>query len=250
MDAPDNHEAGTPDRRPAARPDQPDAHEAAVPADGGVGTGRRGPTRAVVRERVVEVTAAALLAVVAVATAWSGYQAARWSGVQAAQYSVAAARRVEATRLATRAGQLVIYDLNLVNGWLDATQAGRQDLADVYRRRFREGFRPIFDAWLALDPFNNPAAPAGPTHMPEYQPALLAEADQREAEAARAFAAGQEANEISDQYVLNTVLLAVVLFCVTIAQGFEWAPVRRALLLVAAVALLYCLAQMAVSPIT
>ena len=250
MDTSDEHEAGAPDQRPAARPDQPDGHNASVPAEDGAGSDHQGPTRAVVRMRVLEVATAALLAVVAVATAWSGYQAARWNGVQAERYSVASARRVESTRASTRAGQLVIYDLNLVNGWLDATQTGRQELADVYRRRFRPEFRPVFDAWLALDPFTNPAAPPGPTHMPDYQPALLAELDQLETEAARSFAAGQDANEISDRYVLNTVILAVVLFCVTIAQGFEWLPVRRALLAGAAVLLAYVVVQMVVSPIT
>ena len=86
--------------------------------------------------------------------------------------------------------------------------------------------------------------------MPDYLPALLAQADRLEADAARTFEAGQDANEISNQYVLNTVLLAVVLFCVTVAQGFEWLPVRRALLAVAGVTLLYIVAQMVVSPIT
>jgi hypothetical protein len=200
-------------------------------------------------ERALEVISAALLAVVAVTTAWSGYQAARWNGVQAAQYGIASAKRVEASRAATRAGQLVLYDLNLVNGWLDATQAGRPDLADAYRRRFREGFRPVFDAWLALDPLRNPAAPPGPTHMPGYVAALEAEADGLEAEAARAFVAGQAANGNSTRHVQNSVVLAVVLFCVTIARGFEWPPARRALLIVAAAMLLYCVAQVVQSPL-
>ena len=86
--------------------------------------------------------------------------------------------------------------------------------------------------------------------MPQYKPALRTLAEQLDQEATQAFEAGQDANEISDQYVLNTVLLAVVLFCVTIAQGFGWLPVRLALLAVAAVTLLYCIVQLLLSPIT
>ena len=59
------------------------------------------------RERAFEVAAAIALAVVAVATAWSGYQATRWTDAQSARYAQASARRVEATRDATLAGSYV-----------------------------------------------------------------------------------------------------------------------------------------------
>jgi hypothetical protein len=76
------------------------------------------------RERAFEVASAVALAVVAVATAWSGYQATRWTDAQSARYAQASAQRVEATREATLAGQLRLYDLVLVNNWLNAHASG------------------------------------------------------------------------------------------------------------------------------
>ena len=73
------------------------------------------------RERVFEVAAAIALAVVAVATAWSGYQATRWTDTQSARYAQASAQRVEATREATLAGQLRLYAMLYASRLLDAS---------------------------------------------------------------------------------------------------------------------------------
>jgi hypothetical protein len=201
------------------------------------------------RERIFEVAGAVALAVVAVATAWSGYQATRWTDTQSARYAQASAQRVEATRDATLAGQLRIYDEALVNNWLNAHVSGNTALENVFRRRFRPEFQPVFDAWLALDPFNNPDAPPGPLFMPQYPSSLPSAGDQLEAEASQQFSEGQAAAEQSAAYVLNTVFLAMVLFLTSIAERFEWHPLRAAILGLAMVMLLYAMYHLAVSPI-
>jgi hypothetical protein len=66
-------------------------------------------------ERWLEVATGILLAIVAVATAWSGYQSARWDGVQAERYTQASAKRVESTRMSTLAGQHSLFNLNIFN---------------------------------------------------------------------------------------------------------------------------------------
>jgi hypothetical protein len=152
------------------------------------------------------------LAVVAVATAWSGYQATRWTDAQSAKYAQASAQRVEATRDATLAGQFRIYDEILVNNWLNAHASGDTALEDVFRHRMRPEFQSVFEAWLALDPFNNPDAPPGPLFMPQYRSSLPSTSDQLEADANQQFSEGQAAAEQSAEYVLNTVFLATVLF--------------------------------------
>ena len=121
-----------------------------------------------------------MLGVVAVATAWSGYQGARWGGLQTMKYSEATARRVESTRGGTLAGQDRLFDVSLFNQWLDATYHDETALANAYEQRFRPEFRPAFAAWLATDPFNNPNAPPGPLYMPEYKDHLTGQADQLE----------------------------------------------------------------------
>jgi len=201
------------------------------------------------RERLFEVAGAIALAVVAVATAWSGYQATRWTDAQSARYAQASAQRVAATRDATLAGQLRIYDEVLVNNWLNAHASGNFALETVFRRRFRPEFEPVFDAWLALDPLNNPDAPPGPLFMPQYSGSLPSAADQLEAEASAQFDEGQAAAEQSAAYVLNTVFLAMVLFLTSMAERFEWHPLRATILGFAVVMLLFAVYHLATYPI-
>jgi hypothetical protein len=165
-----------------------------------------------IRRRRVELLATILLATAAVAIAWSTYQATQWRGEQAADNSKASAARIESSAASIRAGQLTQVDIATFTEWVDAYVAGNTELADFYRHRFRDEFKPAFDAWIATNPRANPDAPATPFVMSEYR---VAEAD----EAARlngvaddhAEAAGS-ANEHSDTYMLVVVLFASSLF--------------------------------------
>jgi len=206
-------------------------------------------TRQQLIERWFEVVTAIMLGVVAVATAWSGYQAARWAGEESTLYAKASALRVESTRDSTLAGQYRLYDLVLVNNWINAYTQGNTKLANTYEKRFRPEFRPVFEAWLALDPFNNPNAPPGPLFMPQYKVSLADKADQLESEAAKTFDEGQVAKEQGDAYVLNTVFLAMVLFLTAIAENFRWNTVRAVILIVALVMLLFGLYHLITYPI-
>lgn len=108
-----------------------------------------------------------MLAVVAIATAWSGYEAARWGGRQAELYGEDAAIRIRADQLLTLGGQQRLLDVTPFNTWIEARLEGRMKLAALYERRFSPEHKVAFDAWLATDPFSNPGAPPGPSFMPE-----------------------------------------------------------------------------------
>ena len=121
---------------------------------------------------IVEIAEAILLGIVAIATAWSGYQAARWDGRQAELYGEP--RRPERGRQSlTLGGQQRLLDVSTFNTWIEATSEGRDELAALYERRFSPEFKVAFDAWIALDPLTNPDAPPGPSFMPEYVNPLL-----------------------------------------------------------------------------
>ena len=197
----------------------------------------------------LEVITAIMLGVVALATAWSGYQAARWDGKQASLYVEASGLRTESVRDSTLAGQIRLYDITLFNEWLNAYSHGDAQLARIYEHRFRPEFLPAFDAWLTTNPFQNAGAPPGPTFMPQYQISQATQADQFEVAASRAFDQGQAGRQQSDDYVLNTVFLAVVLFLTAIADRFAWQPVRIAILIIAASMLLFGLYHLVAYPI-
>src|SRR5213592_400713 len=121
------------------------------------------------RQHRVELLATILLAVAALATAWSTYQSTRWRGEQAADTAKATAARIESSEAATRAGQLTQIDIATFVQWTNAHVAGDDELAGFYQRRFRSEFQPAFDAWLATKPFTSPSAPLTPFAMPQYK---------------------------------------------------------------------------------
>jgi hypothetical protein len=180
-------------------------------------------------EEAVDVLLVVVLALAAVAAAWSGYQAARWSGVQASSYAQASSKRIESTRATTTANQETIIDVMTFSNYVNAWQSGDTALADFYRKRFRAEFVPAFDAWMATDPVTNPNAPPSPFSMPEYAPANLALASQLQAESEKLYATGTDANQQADDYVLNTVFLATVLFFAGLAPRIRWLPAQLVL---------------------
>jgi hypothetical protein len=169
----------------------------------------------------IEVVEAIVLAVVAVATAWSGFQATRWDALSARHYSLAARTTVLAEEKRTLAGQDRLYDITTFNAWAAAKTAGNERLADYFKRRFRPEYTKAFDAWDKLDPFNNPSAPAGAIFMPEYVNANSEASARLANEATEHFNAGVLARETGDQYIKITVFLATVLLLTAVSQRFK-----------------------------
>jgi hypothetical protein len=189
------------------------------------------------REGLLEIGEAVLLAIVAIATAWSGYQTGKWDGHQARLYSLSTKYRVEADTANTLSGQQRLYDTNTFGFWLNAKAQGDEADAKLFERRFRPEYRASFNAWLKLDPFNNPKAPPGPIFMPQYKNAQAEFAAAKEHQASEAFEEGTQAREQGDKYLRNTVLLATVLFLTALAQKFRIHSVRLGLLVLCGVLL-------------
>jgi hypothetical protein len=182
-----------------------------------------------IKQRWVEGISVVLLAIASMTAAWCGYQATLWGGEQAAHYAQAGARRVESARASGIATQLTQVDVAVLIQWINAYQTGDLELADFYESRFSDVLRPAFDAWIAMDPFNNPDAPNAPFSLPEYQQPNLVLADELESEAAALFDEGQSDNETGDNYVLATVFLATALFFLAVSSNLTWLLARGAL---------------------
>lgn len=182
---------------------------------------------------VLEILEATVLAIVAIATAWSGYQAALWTGHQSELYGVASKLRVEAEGAMTAANQQRLYNAGNVVEWLKAENQGQKKLADLFERRFLPEFLPAFQAWKRTDPLNNPNAPAGPQLMAEYHNSKAEEAARMNQQASDIFEEGNHARTHSDEYVRSTVTLATVLLLMSISQRFKIHKVRIGLIVVA-----------------
>ena len=106
-----------------------------------------------------EIVATLLLAPAAVATAWSSYQASRWNGEQAKAAGRTTGIRIQAARAAGLAAAQTQVDVATFVQWVNADSSKDKALADFYRNRFRQEFRPAFTAWMATRPDENPDAP-------------------------------------------------------------------------------------------
>ena len=200
------------------------------------------------RIETIEILEAILLAIVAIVTALSGYQAARWDGESAKEYATSSRLRTEANTAALTANQTLAYNAGNVTAWIEAIDAGDTKLADTLAKRFTADFKPAFDAWVQTEPLTNPDAPVGPSQMPEFEDPLAEKAAELNKEAAHAFDLGVDYRATGEHYVRITVVLAAVLFLIAIGQRFKIRGVRYAVNIVAGIFLVYSLYLFAIYP--
>ncbi len=189
------------------------------------------------QEQRFEILSTLILACAALFTAWSSYQAALWDGLQSSDYTRASTLRIESAQADSEANEYRLAHLDAFTTYLQAATSGNDELADYFAGKFPEPLAGAFSAWQALDPLDNPAAPATPLAMPEYVLPQDAEALRLSEEATAAFAEGERANTYSDTFTLATVLFATALFFAAVSERFEYVPARVTLLVIAGLAL-------------
>lgn len=199
-------------------------------------------------EQIVDVATVVLLSLAAVATAWCGYEAARWSSERALNYSLANAARIDASMASSLSNTLRTIDVNLFVIYENALYSRRDSFAALLKSRFRPEFKTAVDAWLATRPQTNPGSPRSPFVMPQYR--LQSDADAKSAakKADDLTNAAIANDEISDRYVLATVIFAIVSFLGGIS-GKARHPMNIALLAGSSALLLLQLLLMARFPI-
>jgi hypothetical protein len=198
----------------------------------------------------VEIVATVLLSVATVATAWSAYQANRWNGEQAKATSRGNAARIESTRASAVANRQIQIDVALFTQFIDAFAQEQTELADFYRARFREEFKPAFEAWAATKPRTNPEAALTPFELQQYKLASNEEAEELES-TADAYAAEARRNiQRSSNYVLGVVLFASALFFAGMSTKLSTPRLRVVLLGIGCTVFLGTLLWIATSPIS
>jgi hypothetical protein len=198
----------------------------------------------------IEVVSTVVLALAAVATAWSGYQASRWTGEQAKAFSRANAARVESTRWSNLANSQTEVDVATFTQWVNSYARNETKLAEFYRRRFRKEFKPAVEAWIATRPLRNPNAPLTPFATPQYRLAASAEAERLQTRAEAAAAEASRDIQRATNYVLGVVLFSAALFFAGISTRLGSLQARAAVLGIGCVVLLGTTAWMATFPIS
>jgi hypothetical protein len=106
----------------------------------------------------------------------------------------------------------MIIDTQVYLSWLDAVSKCDTDQAEFLKERFREEFKPAFEAWIVRRLTIIRYPPGTPFALPEYQLAEFQKSNRLEEEASAAFQPGNDANQNGDLYIANTAFFAIVLF--------------------------------------
>src|SRR3954453_23245083 len=96
-----------------------------------------------------ELVVTLLLVVAALGTSWSSYQATRWNGEQADAAGRTSAVRISAARAQGQAQAQPQGAVATFTARADANRQGDHELAASSGDRFRDEFKPAFDAWRA-----------------------------------------------------------------------------------------------------
>jgi hypothetical protein len=195
-------------------------------------------------DRWLSIVEAVLLSLVAVLAAYSGYAAAKWGTESSVRLAKASTLRAKANRYDTEAIVTRTLDSVSFNAWFTAFVSGNHRAQLLAQKRFRPGYRPAFNAWLATDPAHNPKAPPGPAYMPQYVIPEAAAATAADKRADESFTEGSDAGETADKYIRDTVFLATVLFLVGISGHFRIRAARFGLIGVALLLLVFAVVQL------
>jgi hypothetical protein len=197
-----------------------------------------------------ELLVTVLLVVAALATSWSSYQATRWNGEQAAAAGRTNAIRIDAARADGLARTQTQVDVATFIAWADADLRGEMKVADFYVARFRDEFRPAYEAWIAQQPLTNADAPSTPFAMEEYHVAAKKQAEELDAAAEASAAEVRLDIQRSSNYVLTVVMYAIVLFFAGMSTRLSNRRLRWVTTIAGAVVLLGALAWVATFPVS
>jgi hypothetical protein len=212
--------------------------------------GNSGAVMEVARRDWVEVAATVLLALAAVATAWSSYQATRWNGEQAKTSGSVNKTRIEAARASDLANAQQQVDVATFMQWVDSYARHETELVTFYRDRFRDEFKPAFDAWIATKPLETEGAPLTPFAMPQYRVAASVEADRLD-QSAESLASLMRLNiQRASNYVLGVVLFAVALFFAGMSTKLSAHGLRKTMVAVGYVIFVGTVVWMATFPVS
>lgn len=196
-----------------------------------------------------EPVVAILMGVTTIATAWCSYQSSGWSG-----RSDELAGHADKLQRQTAALHLEAQQVQSVQMWnftelVDAHLEGQEKIETFYRNRIGGEFKPAYEKWLALRPFEDPAAPPHPFVSGLCKPRFEDEIHHAREEAAQDFARSDAAGTSADSYLRLTVLLAIVLFFSGIAGTFDQRRVRQSSLAFAIALLAYATVRVVVLPV-
>jgi len=191
--------------------------------------------------------AALLLAVAALATAWSSYQASIWSGIEAAEYTYSSVLRDKEAAARNEVDRRRMLDVMLFTQWLEASTYRRDTLARFFELHFRPEFRPSFERWRQNATTAN--LTATPFDGLDYRQRTEGNIAHYDSASWHALKVARQANGVSDNYVFVTVILASVLFFAGAVRPLVDLRLRKTTVVIAGVLLVWAVIRLVRTPV-
>ncbi len=181
-----------------------------------------------------------LMSIATLLTAWCAAQAEAWSGTQLFRMSASNQLFGKAVEAQIEGNQIRMFDASQFTIYATARASHDEPLAVFLHDRLRPDMRRAVDAWWATRPLENASAPASPLLMAEYVvPQYETSTNRTKAgEACRRDA--RIANDVSDEYTLTTVILALVVLLGGMAPKLVSPQLRWTLLAASGLLLVVC----------
>ncbi len=185
--------------------------------------------------RVLEILEVALLALVAIVTAWSGFQAGKWDGRQSVLYGHSSRDRFEAEAATTVGDQRLAADAGIFTAWLQAHSAGNTELETLLAKRLNPDFK------VAFTPGSGPTPSSMTRHRPDPRPCRSTRTPTSRTPPSsmprqvRPSTKAPRRARPARSTVRDTVLFATVLFLVAIAQRMKDETLRAGVNVIAVI---------------
>jgi hypothetical protein len=100
-------------------------------------------------KRTLEIMALLILAAATIASTWCLYESYAWGNVQQENMGAISLMEQESTRINDDNNMLRTIDVNMFLSWVQVAGENQTVRMVFLKDRFRDEFRPAFDAWLA-----------------------------------------------------------------------------------------------------
>jgi hypothetical protein len=186
-----------------------------------------------------EILIAVMLSLATIGSAWCAYQSGLWGSVQTFELAAAGKAGRLSSENVIKANQKKIMDGIIVLNYIEAIESGNKKLENFYFNRFNPDLKRATLEWLKLDPFNNENAPVSPMQLESYNIKEDEEALNQFYLTNQKLEIANEARDISNKYVLLTVLFAGVLFFGGMASTLRAVHTRKIFLIISSVILMF-----------
>ncbi len=197
----------------------------------------------------IDLISTILLSLATVLSSWCAFQSSQWNGEQYFHIddeNIADNKRLqnEIAVVQRKSGESN-YFLYYLNAIADNDTVKKKFLES----RFPPHLKKAITAWKATDPMNNPSAPVSPFLMEEYVAPETIEAKKFEVQAMAFKRAANQADRNADNYLLLSIMIAMVLFFTGLSGITRSSKYQRMLLFTALIVVIMVMVLMLRLPV-